>query len=160
MNKTLTVEARGDREIVMTRDFDAPRRMVFDAWTRPELLRRWLGVRRGWELAVCEVDLRPGGGYRFVWRGPDRKDMGVSGVYREVVAPELLVNTEVFDDPWYPGESVITTGFDERAGRTTVTTVMRYQTPGARDGILAGPFKSGVAESYDRLESMLVEPGR
>ena len=89
----------------MTRVFDAPRSLVFDAWTKPELLKRWLGVRGGWSMVVCEVDLKVGGTYRFVWRGPDKAEMGMGGVYREIVPPERLVATESFDDPWYPGEA-------------------------------------------------------
>ena len=97
-----------EREIVMSRVFDAPRELVFEAWTKPELLKRWLGVRNGWELAECEVDLKVGGAYRFVWRGPDGAEMGMGGVYREIVAPERLVSTEKFDDPWYEGEALDT----------------------------------------------------
>src|SRR5207245_5079215 len=84
----LKVSAQSDRDIVMTRVFDAPRSLVFDAYTKPELLKRWLGVFGGYSMPVCEVDLRVGGTYRFVWRGPDGAEMGVRGVYREVVRPE------------------------------------------------------------------------
>ncbi len=151
----LKLEARGDREIVMTRAFDAPRDLVFDAHTRPELLQRWLGVFGGWTLPVCEVDLRVGGAYRWVWRNADGREMGVRGVYREVVRPERLVNTEQFDDPWYPGESVNTTVFVEQAGKTTMTVTMRYESREARDGVLASPMESGVAASYDKLAELL-----
>src|SRR2546426_5701027 len=85
----LKVTAQSEREIVMTRDFDAPRRLVFDALTKPELLKRWLGVFGGWELAVCDVDLKVGGAYRYVWRrSSDGSEMGLRGVYREIVPPE------------------------------------------------------------------------
>src|SRR5258705_11437356 len=93
---TLKVSARGDREIVMTRVFDAPRSLVFDAYTKPELLKRWLGEFGGWTMPVCEVDLRVGGTYRWVWRGADGREMGVRGVYRAGVPPERLANTEEF----------------------------------------------------------------
>lgn len=96
----LKVAALSDREIVMTRVFDAPRNLVFDAYTKPELLKRWLGVFGGWTMAVCEVDLRVGGSYRWVWRGADGTNMGVRGIYREIVPPERLVNTEKFDEAW------------------------------------------------------------
>ena len=99
---TLEVTTPSEREIAMTRVFDAPASMVFDAWTKPELLKRWLGVRNGWEMAVCEVDLKVGGAYRWVWRGPDGNEMGVGGVYREIVRPERLVATEKFDDVLVP----------------------------------------------------------
>lgn len=152
---TLKVEPRGDHEIVMTRDFDAPRNLLFDAWTKPELLKRWLGVRGGWTFAVCEVDLKVGGTYRFVWRGPDGTEMGMGGVYREIVPPERIVSTELFDDPWYPGESVNTLDFIEHGGRTTLVSTMRYESREARDGVLASPMESGVAESYDKLADLL-----
>jgi len=117
----LEITTPSDREIAMTRTFDAPRRLVFDAFTKPELIRRWLGVRAGWTMPVCEVDLRVGGKYRYVWRGPKGNDMGMGGVFREIVAPERVVATEKFDDSWYPGEAVDTTAFVEQGGRTTVT---------------------------------------
>ena len=97
----LSVEPRGDREIAISRAFDAPRALVFDALTKPDLIRRWLGVFGGWSMEVCEVDLRVGGAYRYVWRGPNGASMGMRGVYREIVRPERLVNTEQFDEPWY-----------------------------------------------------------
>ena len=97
---TMQVTTPSEREIAMTRVFDAPRSLVFDAWTKPELLKRWLGVRGGWSMVVCEVDLKVGGTYRFVWRkGLDGPEMGMGGVYREVVRPERLVATESFDNP-------------------------------------------------------------
>src|SRR6267154_3428633 len=114
---TLKVSLPTEREIVMTRVFDAPRRLVFDAFSKPELLRRWFGPR-GWSLVVCEVDLRVGGGFRFVMRGPDGKDMGMRGVYREVVPPERSVHMEAFDD--YPGEAQVATVMVERGDKTTL----------------------------------------
>src|SRR3989442_1038464 len=92
----LSVAAQSDRELVMTRVFDAPRQLVFDAWTRPELFVRWFGPR-GWSVPVCEIDLRPGGSYRYVLRGPGGAEIGLRGAYREVVPPERLVCTQVFD---------------------------------------------------------------
>src|SRR6266540_2820612 len=89
----LQVTTPSEREIAMTRVFNAPRSLVFDAWTKPELIKRWLGVRAGWTMAVCDVDLKVGGAYRFVWRGPDMT-MGLRAVYREVVRPERRVRTE------------------------------------------------------------------
>lgn len=152
---TLRVTAAGEREIVMTRVFDAPRRLVFDAFTKPELVKRWLLGPSGWSMPVCEIDLKVGGTYRYVWRHADGKDMGVRGVYREVVPPERIVHTEAFDDPWYPGESVITTVLVEQGGRTTLTATMLYESRQARDAVLASPMESGVAQSYDRLAEVL-----
>jgi uncharacterized protein YndB with AHSA1/START domain len=151
----LQVTTPSEREIAMTRAFDAPRRLVFDAWTRPELLKRWLGVRAGWSMVVCEVDLKVGGAYRFVWRKGPGTDMGMGGVYREVVAPERLVATEKFDDPWYEGEAVGTTVFVEQGGKTTVTTTVRYASQAVRDAVLKTPMERGVAESYDVLAQIL-----
>jgi len=153
--RTLQITTPSDREIAMTRTFDAPRRLVFDAFTKPELIKRWLGVRAGWTMPVCEVDLRVGGTYRYVWRGPKGNDMGMGGVFREIVAPERIVATEKFDDSWYAGEAVDTTVFVEQGGQTTVTTTVRYESKEARDGVLATPMATGVAESYDTLAAYL-----
>jgi uncharacterized protein YndB with AHSA1/START domain len=157
MNKTETLQITtpSDREIAMTRTFDAPRTMVFDAWTKPELLTRWLGVRGGWSLAVCEVDLKVGGKYRYVWRKAGQDDMGMGGVFREIVKPERLVATERFDKPWYEGEAVDTTVFGERGGKTTVTTTVRYDTKAIRDAVMKSGMTRGIAESYDQLDAIL-----
>jgi len=152
---TFQVTASGERELVMTREFDAPRSLVFDAWTKPELLKRWLGVRNGWTLDVCEVDLKVGGAYRFVWRGPDGAEMGMSGVYREIVPPERLVATEVFDDAWYPGEAVDTMVMDEQDGKTTLTVTVLYESQEARDAVLQSDMARSAAESYDKLAELL-----
>jgi uncharacterized protein YndB with AHSA1/START domain len=151
----LQVSTPSDRELAMTRVFDAPRSMVFDAWTKPELLRRWLGVFGSWTFAVCEVDLRVGGKYRFVWRGKDGNEMAMGGVYREIVRPERIVCTEKFDDPWYEGDAIDTTTFVERAGKTTMTTTVLYESKEIRDAVLKSPMESGVAKSYDKLTEVL-----
>ena len=151
---TLQITTPSEREIVMSRVFDAPRNLVFDAWTKPELLKRWLGVRGGWSMVVCEVDLRVGGAYRFVWRGPDGAEMGMGGVYREIVPPERLVATESFD-PWYPGEAVDTTVLVEEGGKTTATTTVFYESEEIRDAVLESGMARGVAESYDMLAEYL-----
>jgi uncharacterized protein YndB with AHSA1/START domain len=151
----LKLTARGEREIVMTREFDAPRDLVFDAYTKPELLKRWMGVFGDWTLPVCEIDLRVGGTYRFVWRNADGTNMGMRGIYREVVRPERLVNTEKFDEAWYPGESLITLVLTEKAGKTTMTVTMRYESREARDAVIKSPMEGGVAASYDKLAELL-----
>ncbi len=102
---TLEMTARGDREIVMSRVFDAPRYLVFDALTQPELLQRWLLGPDGWAMPVCEIDLRVGGSFRYMWRNAKGKEMKMRGVYREITPTERIVHTESFDDPWYPGEA-------------------------------------------------------
>jgi len=151
----LQVTTPSDREIAMTRVFDAPRSMVFDAWTKPELLKRWLGVFGGWSFVVCEVDLKVGGKYRYVWRGKDGHEMGMGGVFREIVRPERLVCTEKFDESWYPGDAMDATVFVEKGGKTTVTTTVRYESKAARDGVLKSPMEGGVAQSYDKLAEVL-----
>ena len=153
--RKLQITTPSDREIAMTRTFDAPRLLVFDAFTRPELIKRWLGVRAGWTMPVCEVDLRVGGKYRYVWRGPKGNDMGMGGVFREIVAPERIAATERFDESWYAGEAVDTTVFVEKGGRTTVMMMVRYESKEARDGVLATPMATGVGESYDKLAEYL-----
>jgi len=151
----LKITTPSDLEIAMTRVFDAPRSMVFDAWTKPELIRRWLGVFGGWSFKVCEVDLKVGGAYRYVWRGSNGQEMGMGGVYREIVKPERIVCTEKFDERWYAGDATDTTTFEERDGKTTVTTTVRYQSKEVRDGVLKSPMEGGVAKSYDKLAEIL-----
>jgi uncharacterized protein YndB with AHSA1/START domain len=152
---TLQITTPSEREIVMSRVFDAPRSLVFEAWTKPELLKRWLGVREGWSMVVCEVDLRVGGAYRFVWHGPDGAEMGMGGVYREIEPPERLVATESFDDPWDSGEALDTTVLVEEDGKTTATTTVLYESEEIRDAILESGMARGVAESYDMLAEYL-----
>jgi uncharacterized protein YndB with AHSA1/START domain len=152
----LEITTPSDREIAMTRVFDAPRSLVFDALTKPELVKRWLGVRAGWSMPVCEIDLRVGGAYRYVWQN-DAKGarMGMGGVFREIVRPERIVATERFDESWYPGDAVDTSVLVERGGKTTLTTTVLYESKDARDGVLKSPMASGVAESYDKLAELL-----
>jgi uncharacterized protein YndB with AHSA1/START domain len=155
----LQVTTPTEREIVLTRAFDAPRHLVFDAFTRPELVRRWLLGPPGWSMPVCEIDLRVGGAYRWVWRNADGIEMGVSGVYREIVPPGRLVATERFDQAWYPGEALTTTELVELDGRTILTTTVLYESREARDVALRSEMEKGVAASYDRLAELLaVQP--
>ena len=127
MNNTLKLQAHGDREIVMTRAFDAPRHLVFEAFTRPDLLRQWLLGPPGWTMPVCEVDLRVGGKYRYVWRNDKGVEMTAGGTYREIVAPERIVATETFEPPWYPGVCTNTLLMLEEGGRTILTQTLRYE---------------------------------
>ncbi len=155
MSEGLQVRAQGAQEIVMSRSFAAASSQVFEALTTPDLLRRWLLGPPGWEMTVCDLDPRAGGSYRYVWRQiSDGTEMGVGGVFREF-SPQRMVHTERFDQPWYPGEAVVTTVLSEGGGSTAVTTTMRYESPQARDAVLNSPMKGGVAQSYDRLEQLL-----
>jgi uncharacterized protein YndB with AHSA1/START domain len=152
----LKVTARGDREIVMTRVFNAPRRLVYDAFTKPELVKQWLLGPPGWSMPVCEIDLKVGGRYRYVWRqDSDGSEMGLGGVYREIVPQERIVCTEMFDKAWYQGEAVGTLVLSEQGGKTTITQTVLYESREARDGVLKTPMEKGVAMSYDRLEALL-----
>ena len=154
----LQVTAHGDRKIVMSRVFNAPRHLVWDAFTRPELVKRWLLGPDGWSMPVCEIDLRVGGSYRYLWRHTDGREMGMGGVYREIKIPERVVATEKFDEAWYPGEAVGTLLLVEQGGRTTATQTMLYDSPQTRDAVLKSPMETGVAASYDRLETLVLSP--
>ncbi|MBM3507086.1 MAG: ATPase [Alphaproteobacteria bacterium] len=153
----LKVSAHRDTEILMTRTFSAPRRLVWYAWTKPELVRRWLLGPDGWSSALCEIDLRVGGKYRFVTRHEKGHEMGWGGVYREIAAPERLVSTEAFDQSWYPGGCVNTLVLTEQGGRTAMALTGRYDTREARDAALASPMESGVDASFARMEKVLAE---
>src|ERR1700676_4039555 len=141
---TLTVTMPSEREIAMTRVFDAPQHLVYEAFSKPELLKRWFGPR-GRSLVVCEVDHRGGGGFRFVRGGPDGRDMGMRGVYRELVPPERSVHMESFDD--YPGESQVTAVFTEAGGKTTLTATVLYPSQEVRDIVIKSGMEHGAGES-------------
>ncbi len=151
----LKVTTRGDREIVMTRVLNAPRTLVFDAFTKPELVKRWLLGPDGWSMPICEIDLRVGGTYRYLWRHAKGQEMGMRGVYREIVAPERIVSTEKFDESWYPGEAVGTLVLVEVDGKTTVTQTVLYESRAAREAVLKSPMEQGVEAGYARLEQLL-----
>lgn len=156
----LKVTPRGDREIVITRAFAAPRQLVFDAYTKPELIKRWLGGLEGWSFETCEVDLRVGGRYRWVWKqASDGFVMGMGGIYREIKPPARLVATEKFDQAWYPGEALCTLELTEKAGKTTLSQTMTYESPEARQAVLQSPMEGGLKVSMDRLEGLLAELG-
>src|SRR5258708_1154493 len=155
----LKLATRGDGGILVTRVFDAARRMVFDAFTKPELVKQWLLGPPGWTMPVCDIDLRVGGSYRYVWRNTtDGNEMGMGGVYREIAAPERIVATEKFDQAWYPGEAVGTLVLSERGGKTRVSQTVLYQSGEARDAVLKSGMEKGVSASYDRLAELLTSP--
>jgi uncharacterized protein YndB with AHSA1/START domain len=149
-----TFRTSSEREVVITRVVDAPRALVFDAMTKPEHVPHWYG-RHGWTLPVCEIDLRPGGAWRYVLRGPDGDEMGMRGVFQELTPPERLVTTESFDD--YPGESLNTLVLAERDGQTTITVTVLYDSQEIRDAVLASGMQEGASETYDRLVEYLRE---
>jgi len=140
----------------MTRVFDASRELVFDAFTKPEIVKRWLLGPEGWSLAVCDIDLRVGGAFRYVWRnGADGQELVVSGVYTEITRPERVAHTEKFDDPAYPGESLETWTFDERDGLTTFTMTLLYDSVEACNIARESGMEQGTAACYDRLAALL-----
>jgi uncharacterized protein YndB with AHSA1/START domain len=149
----VVITTPSDREVVMTRVFDAPRCLVFDAFTSPELLPRWLEAP-GRSMTICEIDLRVGGTYRFVWSGPGRKNVGSYGVYRDVVVPSRVVRTEAWED-WDAGEVLVTTEFTEDHQQTTVTVTALFPSRDVRDAVLEAGMKGGAATNYDRLAMLL-----
>ena len=153
----LTITTPSDREIAMTRVFAAPARLVYDAHTKPALLKRWLGVFGGWSLSTCEIDLRVGGKYRWVWSKASGTEMGMGGTYQELVTNARIVANEAFDNPWYEGQCLVTTEFVETDGKTTLTATMRYDSKKIRDGVLKSPMETGIVASYDKLAALLAE---
>ncbi|MEO7794107.1 MAG: SRPBCC family protein [Thermoanaerobaculia bacterium] len=151
----LQITTPSDREIAMSREFRAPQALVWEAYTRPEHLTRWLGVHNGWTFPICEMDLQVGGNYRWVWRSPNGMEMAMGGVYREIAPSRRIVCTERFDNPWYEGEAVDTVEFVEKSGVTTLTMTVLYDSKAIRDAVLQSPMESGVAAGFDKLEALL-----
>ena len=152
----VTVEARGDNELIISRSFNASKDLVFRAYTECQYLKRWLAGAEGWSLEVCEINLRVGGKYRWVWKKGET-EMGAGGEYRDISRPDRIVCTERFDDPWYPGEAISTLTLEEKDGVTTLTNAMLYVSKEARDTVLKSPMEEGLSLSYDRLEALLAE---
>jgi uncharacterized protein YndB with AHSA1/START domain len=153
VDKTLKITTPSELEIVMTRTFDAPRHLVFDAMTKPEHLQRWFGCAEA-PLRICEIDLRVGGAYRFVMGSPG-SECTLQGIYREISSPELVVFTETFSMPGFTGsEYRVATTFEDVGGKTRMTTSILHSTKEARDGHLGG-IDQGVSSAYDRLAAFV-----
>jgi uncharacterized protein YndB with AHSA1/START domain len=150
---TLQVTTPTEREIVVTRVFDAPRRLVFEAWTNPKHVPRWMLGPEGWTMPVCEIDLRPGGAWHFVWRRSDGTEMAMRGVYREIAPPERLVSAESWGGDW--PETLNTLVLSEEGGKTTSTVTILYPSKEARDAALKTGMKEGMSMSFDRLNEYL-----
>ena len=149
---SLEVTLRGDNEIVMTRTFNAPAALVLEAWTKPEHVRQWWGLRAS-DMVVCNIDFRVGGKWRFVQREEDGSEVAFSGEYREIETPSRIVNTEVFE--MFPDNpSVITNIFEERDGKTTLTQICAYDSQATRDMVLESGMELGAGESMDRPEEL------
>ena len=153
---TFKVSTPSEREIRLTRLFNAPRHLVFEAMSRPEHIKQWWGrLGEGYSVPVCEVDFRPGGAWRFVNRHP-HGEAAFHGVYREIVAPERVVFTEIFED--FPdGESVVTSVLTEEGGKTRLTATVVYPSVEVRDAVIASGMAKGAGISYDRLEDVLAD---
>ncbi len=153
MPNPTTFATPSDREVVVTRVVDAPRRLVFEAWTSPKHVPLWMLGPEGWTMPVCEIDLRPGGAWHFVWRRADGTEMGMHGVYREVSPPERVVHTESWGADW--PETINTLVLSEQAGKTTITLTVLYPSKEARDAALKTGMKEGLSESLARLAEHL-----
>ncbi|TGN13439.1 ATPase [Leptospira ilyithenensis] len=156
----LEITTPTDREMVMTRVFNAPSTLVFECYTKPELLKRWMTGPDGWTFAICEVDLKVDGKFRFVWRNVRGNDMGMGGVYKEIVAPERLVHTELFDEDWTGGETLTTLILTDQSGKTFMKSTTIYSSKEARDGALGTNMEQGMNASFDRLENLLASLGK
>jgi uncharacterized protein YndB with AHSA1/START domain len=150
---TTELTTPSDREIVVTRVVDAPRRLVFAAFTDPEHVPQWMLGPGGWTMPVCEIDLRPGGAWHFGWRGADGAELDMRGEYREVVPPERVVNTESWGGDW--PDTVNTLVLSEEDGKTTISQRVLYPSKEARDAALRTGMKDGMAVSFDRLAEHL-----
>ena len=151
--ESLTFTTPSDREVMMTRVFDAPSRLVFDAWTNPEHVPRWMLGPEGWTMPVCEIDLRPGGTWHFVWHHADGRDMEMRGTYREVQPPTRLVSTESWGGDW--PETVNTLVLTEQNGKTTAKLTILYPSMEARDNALKSGMKEGMVLTFMRLDKHL-----
>ena len=163
MPATVKVETPNDRDIVVTRIFSAPADLIFKCNTVTEYIQQWMLGPDGWYMPVCEVDLRVGGGYHYVWRENDSDNQfGSRGVYKEINAPEYIVNTErMYGFPGEvegpDGEALCTLSFTERDGKTTLTSTIRFANSNIRDGALASGMTDGMNKSYDRMEAFIAD---
>jgi uncharacterized protein YndB with AHSA1/START domain len=155
MPQRTIVTTPSDTEVAITRSFAAPRSAIWECHTKPDLVKQWMLGPPGWTMPLCEIDLRVGGRYRYVWRHDTGEQMGSSGVYREIVAPVRLVANEKFDDDWTGGETLVTSVFAEAHGRTTLTMTVRYASKDARDAALKTGMTDGLEQTYTRLDAVL-----
>jgi len=156
MMPPLTITLPSDREIAVTRTFKAPADLVFDCWTVPALIKRWLGYA-DWEFPVCEFDARVGGKWRFVWRSPDGTDMASHGEVLEITRPGWIRNTEQYEPDWTGGGTIVSNRLTEADGITTSVVTVLYPSTEARDGARATPMAEGMEYSFSRLDGLLVE---
>jgi uncharacterized protein YndB with AHSA1/START domain len=151
-----SMELRSDREIVIARTFRAPARIVFDAWTRAELVRRWWAPRAlGVQMVDCQADVRPGGKYRYVIRPAAGDEVAFSGKYTEVTPPSRLVYTQIFEPMADAGEVIVTVTFDERDGKTRLVSHELYPSKKARGGVLASGMERGMRATMIQLDELV-----
>lgn len=157
---TFTVTTPSPTEVALSREFAAARELVFDAYTKPELLRRWFGPH-GWSLVECDIDLRPGGAWRYVVVGPDDARMVLHGSYLEIARPERLVTTENNGDcdARAEHEALTTTTLTDLGGRTLLTTLVRFPSSEVRDAVIVSGMEHGVAQGFQRLAELVVTTG-
>src|SRR5688572_17436492 len=163
MPKPLEVTLPTDREVCVVRSFNAPRKLVWDAYTKPELVQKWMLGAPGWTMPVCEMDVRAGGSYRWRWRSLDKKEMGFFGRFREVDPPNRIVYEESYD----PGDvggampssepAIITLEFKEAGGVTTLTTTMLFASKEDRDGAVSSGMTDGMEMSYEHLDALFAK---
>jgi uncharacterized protein YndB with AHSA1/START domain len=152
-NKTVDVTMPSDTEVRVTRYVDAPADLAWEAWTNPKYLPRWMLGPPGWTMPVCEIDLRVGGTWRFVWRHGDGQEMAMTGVYKEIVRPERLVCTESWGPQW--PETLTTLTLTEKDGRTLVSQTILYPSKEAREAALKTGMVDGMSMSFDRIDELL-----
>ncbi|MCC2111217.1 MAG: SRPBCC family protein [Hyphomicrobiales bacterium] len=144
-------------ELTLTRRFAAPRDLVWRAYTEPDLVKQWLTGPPGHSMPVCEIDLKPGGKWRYVWRLPNGDEMGSGGTFRDIQAPDRIVHTERFDEDWTGGETLVTIVFEDAEGGTEMAMTVRYNTEATRDSAISSGMPEGIAHSYDSLDKLLNE---
>lgn len=156
MPNPLTITTPGDRQIVVTRTFDAPRDLVFLCYSKPELLRRWYGMP-DWTTFVCEIDFRVGGKWRIGQRSPDGFELASQGLYTAITAPQSIEQTEYYDDNWTQGGTVNLLTLTDDKGVTTATMTITFTSPEARAAAAASPMAAGMEIGFRRLDDLLAD---
>lgn len=156
MRNQLTARVNGPLEIEFLRAFSAPRALVWKALTEPALIKTWLWADHI-PMTTCEMDVQVGGAYRWVWTRPDGTEMGMGGRFVKITAPKRLVTTELFDDDWTGGETLVTQDLTELSpSRTELRILVRYASTEARDRAFASPMAEGMEQAYARLEGAVI----
>jgi uncharacterized protein YndB with AHSA1/START domain len=155
LNDKLNITTPSDNELEWTREFNASRNLVFDALSKPELIRLWLLGPDGWTMPICEIDFKVGGKYRYVWSNPEKDEMGMGGIFKEIILLEKIVSTERFEQSWYPGEAIGTVTLSGNDSKTILKTNMLYESKESRDAVLKSGMEQGLVAGYNRLAEVL-----